>query len=294
MADLLAAMNGKLSIFGGQGGPWLFSNGGNWQIGRMKNGNAAMSKSREQRWKVDHYQQHTGFVPILGAPVLELLAPKPGEHILDLGCGDGALTEKLVAAGAEVIGVDASEAMIAGARARGIDARLMKGEALDFDPSFDAVFSNAALHWMVDPDAVIRGVHRALKPGGRFVGEFGGHGNVAAITVAILAVLERRGTDGAAISPWYFPTARAYQARLEAHGFEVSSAELIPRPTPLPTDMEGWLDTMAGPFFAALDADDRSAAVSETVRLLKPCLWDNQEGWTADYVRLRFEARRTR
>ena len=253
-----------------------------------------MSKSREQSWKVDKYQQHTGFVPVLGAPVLELLAPKPGERILDLGCGDGALTEKLRAAGAEVIGVDASEAMIEGARARGIDARLMNGTALDFDQAFDAVFSNAALHWMLDPDAVIAGVHRALEPGGRFVGEFGGHGNVAAITVAILAVLERRGIDGALISPWYFPTANAYRTRLEALGFEVGTIELIPRPTPLPTDMEGWLDTMAGPFFAALEADDRAAALSETARLLQPCLRDDQGCWTADYVRLRFEAKRTR
>ncbi len=252
-----------------------------------------MPKPEEQRWKVDNYQQHTGFVPVLGAPVLELLAPRSGERILDLGCGDGALTEKLHAAGAEVIGVDASEAMIEGAKGRGLDARLMDGAALDFDQTFDAVFSNAALHWMLDPDEVIKGVHRALKPGGRFVGEFGGHGNVAAITVAILAVLEKRGINGASISPWYFPTTTAYRARLEARGFEVQSIELIPRPTPLPTDMEGWLDTMAGPFFAALEPDDRAAALSETVNLLQPCLRDDQGNWTADYVRLRFEARRT-
>lgn len=252
-----------------------------------------MSTSREQRWKVDNYQQHTGFVPVLGAPVLQLLAPQPGERILDLGCGDGALTEKLAAAGALVVGVDASEDMIEGAKARGLDARLMNGTALDFEQAFDAVFSNAALHWMLDPDAVIAGVHRALEPGGRFVGEFGGHGNVAAITVAILAVLDKRGIDGSAVSPWYFPTTDTYRARLETHGFEVGSIELIPRPTPLPTDMEGWLGTMAGPFFAALDADDRGAALAETVRLLQPCLRDDQGNWTADYVRLRFAARRT-
>ncbi len=252
-----------------------------------------MPTSGEQRWKVDKYQQHTGFVPVLGAPVLELLAPKPNERILDLGCGDGALTEKLASAGAEVIGVDASEAMIEGARARGLDARLMDGTALDFDQAFDAVFSNAALHWMLDPDAVIKGVHRALKPGGRFVGEFGGHGNVAAIIVAIFAVLEKRGIDGAAVSPWYFPTPDAYRTRLEAHGFEVGSIELIPRPTPLPTDMEGWLDTMAGSMFAALEPEDRPAALSETIRLLQPCLRDEQGNWTADYVRLRFSAQRT-
>ncbi|MEM8951609.1 MAG: methyltransferase domain-containing protein [Pseudomonadota bacterium] len=252
------------------------------------------TNSGEQRWKVDTYQQHAGFVPMLGAPVLDLLAPKPGERILDLGCGDGALTEKLVSVGAEVIGVDASEAMIEGARARGLDARRMDGAALDFNGAFDAVFSNAALHWMLDPDAVIEGVHRALKPGGRFVGEFGGHGNVAAIIVAVFAALDKRGVDGAAISPWYFPTPDAYRARLEAHGFEIGSIELIPRPTPLPTDMEGWLDTMAGSLFAALEPEERPAALSETVRLLQPCLRDDKGNWTADYVRLRFSARRTR
>lgn len=252
-----------------------------------------MSNSAQQRWTSETYQKHTGFVPVLGAPVLELLAPTPGERILDLGCGDGALTEKLGAAGADVLGVDASETMIEAAGARGLDVRVLDGHALDFDDAFDAVFSNAALHWMLDPDAVIAGVRRALKPGGRFVGEFGGHGNVAAITVAILAALEKRGIEGATISPWYFPTAEAYRARLEAHGFTVESIALIPRPTTLPTDMEGWLRTMAGPFFANLDEDDRNAALSETVHLLAPCLQDVEGNWTADYVRLRFHAQRT-
>lgn len=252
-----------------------------------------MSQAEKQRWKAESYQKHTGFVPVLGAPVLELLAPKPGERILDLGCGDGALTEKIVAAGAEVIGVDASEAMVEAASTRGLDVRILDAEKLDFDQTFDAVFSNAALHWMLDPDAVVAGVHRALKPFGRFVGEFGGHGNVAAITVALNAVLQKRGIDGAAISPWYFPTADAYGARLQSAGFKVQSIDLIPRPTPLPTDMEGWLRTMAGPLFAALEEEDRIGALAETVQLLKPCLRDERGGWTADYIRLRFHAQRT-
>lgn len=251
-----------------------------------------MTGPERQRWAAESYQRHAGFVPVLGAPVLELLAPKPGERILDLGCGDGALTEKLVAAGAEVLGVDASDGMIEAAGNRGVDVRLLDGQMLDFDQRFDAVFSNAALHWMLDPDAVIAGVRRALKPRGRFVGEFGGHGNVAAITVAVLAVLEKRGIDGAAISPWYFPTADAYRKRLVAHGFEVVSIDLIPRPTALPTGIEGWLETMAGAFFAALAPEDRPAALGETIKLLQPCLRDEQGAWTADYVRLRFSARR--
>jgi SAM-dependent methyltransferase len=243
-----------------------------------------------QSWNAGRYQAHAGFVPVLGQPVLDLLQPKPGERVLDLGCGDGVLTAKLAAAGARVIGVDASEAMVEAARARGLDARLMDGAALDLGGGFDAVFSNAALHWMLDPDAVIQGVARTLKPGGRFVGEFGGHGNVAAITVALIAVLARRGVDGAACSPWYFPTAEAYGAKLERAGFVVDEIALIPRPTPLPTDMAGWLDTMAAAFFGSLPAAERAAAREEVIDLLRPCLADDQGRWTADYVRLRFAA----
>jgi SAM-dependent methyltransferase len=154
-----------------------------------------------------------------------------------------------------------------------------------------AVFSNAALHWMRRPDAVIAGVQRALVPGGRFVGEFGGHGNVAAITVALVAVLERRGLDGAAAIPWYFPTPEDWRRRLEAQGFTVESLELIPRPTPLPTDMAGWLDTFAGAFLGRLPAPQRATARDEVLDLLRPCQCDERGRWTADYVRLRFAAR---
>ncbi|MGH6914384.1 MAG: class I SAM-dependent methyltransferase [Geminicoccales bacterium] len=244
-----------------------------------------------QSWEAVSYARHAGFVSELGAPVLELLHPHPGERILDLGCGDGKLAERLIAAGCEVIGVDAAPDMIEAARAKGVDARLMNGEALAFQAEFDAVFSNAALHWMRDPDSVIQGVRRALGPGGRFVGELGGHGNVAAIIVALVAVLERRGIDGQGAIPWYFPTPEAYAARLEAAGFTVESIALIPRPTPLPTDMAGWLDTFAKSFFARLAPAERQAAHDEVIGLLRPCLCDEQGRWTADYVRLRFAAR---
>ncbi|HET8727589.1 MAG TPA: class I SAM-dependent methyltransferase, partial [Alphaproteobacteria bacterium] len=189
--------------------------------------------SPAQTWEAERYARNARFVADLGQPAVELLAPRPGERILDLGCGDGALTAKLRDLGAQTVGADSSPDLIAAARALGLDARLVDGENLSFDAEFDAVFSNAALHWMRNADAVIAGVARALKPGGRFVGEFGGHGNVAAITVALLAVLARRGIDGAALSPWYFPTAEAYREKLESHGFAVDEIRLIPRPTPL-------------------------------------------------------------
>ena len=155
--------------------------------------------SGTQTWKADRYVKHAGFVADLGMPVVELLAPQSHERILDLGCGDGALTAKLADMAGAVVGVDAGEDMIAAARARGLDAHVMNGHDLTFDAEFDAVFSNAALHWMLDPDTVIAGVRRALKPAGRFVGEFGGHGNVAAICVALIAA--RRRETGAVVLP---------------------------------------------------------------------------------------------
>jgi trans-aconitate methyltransferase len=247
-----------------------------------------------QDWKADCYAQHAHFVPALGAPVLELLKPQPGERILDLGCGDGVLTEKIAAAGAIVVGVDAAADMIAAARMRGLDARVMEGGNLLFSDEFDGVFSNAALHWMKqERDAVIAGVYRALKPGGRFVAEMGGHGCVAAITIALVAVLERHGIgDGAVTIPWYFPTVDDYRARLERARFEVDYIELIPRPTPLPTNLAGWLELFAQPLLNRLPADQRPQAIDEVVEMLRPVLCDEQGRWTGDYIRLRFAARR--
>ena len=246
----------------------------------------------EQVWKAERYAEHAPFVPLLGRSVLDLLNPKPGERILDVGCGDGVLSEKVGQAGATVVGVDDSPDMVTAARRRGIDARLADACSLTFESEFDAAFSNAALHWIKrDPDAVLKAVRRSLKQGGRFAGEFGGHGNVAAVTVALMAVLERRCVEDAdSLNPWYFPTTREYQKKLELAGFRVEWIELFPRPTILPTDMRGWLETFAGPFFRALSAGDRSTALNEVVALLRPALCDDEGHWTVDYVRLRFLA----
>jgi SAM-dependent methyltransferase len=178
--------------------------------------------AHQQTWDPDRYARNARFVADLGAPVLDLLAPCDGERILDLGCGDAVLTAKLVPRGCHVVGVDASAQQIDAARKLGLDARVMNGEALDFDKEFDAVFSNAALHWMRNPAKVIAGVHRALRPHGRFVGELGGHGCVAKIKKALVEGLNRRGLDGGAASPWYFPTVADYAQRLSSGGFVVS------------------------------------------------------------------------
>ncbi len=245
-----------------------------------------------QTWSPERYETHARFVSDLGAPVVELLAPRPGERILDLGCGDGVLTEKVAALGCTVVGVDSSAEQVAGARARGLDCRVASGEDLPFTNEFDAVFSNAALHWMRHADAVIAGVRRALQPGGRFVGEMGGHGCVATIRAALGQALAARGIDATSFDPWFFPTAEDYRARLEAHGFTLDSIVLFPRPTPLPGDVVGWLETFAECFVVALPAEEQAEFLAEVRDALRPTLAGPDGRWTADYVRLRFAARR--
>ena len=243
-----------------------------------------------QSWNPEQYQRNAAFVSELGMPVVDLLAPRPGERILDLGCGDGALTIKLAQRGCSMVGVDASVEMIAAAKALGLDAQVQDGHALSFDGEFDAVFSNAALHWMKQPQRVIRGVAHALKAGGRFVGEFGGHGNVAAIVAALESALNARGLP--INNPWFFPQPKEYKTMLEAEGFEVQSIELIPRPTLLPGDVKAWLETFAQSFSAAVPLADRPAFIAEVVLALRGKLCDDKGDWYADYVRLRFEARK--
>jgi len=243
-----------------------------------------------QTWDPAGYEQHARFVSDLGAAVVELLALKPGECILDVGCGDGALTAKLAAAGAKVVGVDTSESFVAAARKLGLDARVMSGEALSFDGGFDAVFSNAALHWMKRADAVIAGARRALVPGGRFVAEFGGHRCVEKIRAALVAALDRRGLDGASAVPWYFPDVPEYRPKLEAGGFRVDSIALIDRPTPLPGDVTGWLQTFAESFTSRVPVAERPAYLEEVRRDLEPKLRRPDGVWVADYTRLRFSA----
>jgi len=242
----------------------------------------------EQRWDPVRYRRNAAFVPALGLGVLDLLAAKPGERILDLGCGDGTLTAVL-AETAAVVGVDASAEQIAAAKARGLDARRLDGNRLTFEREFDAVFSNAALHWMRDPDAVIGGVWRALKPGGRFVAECGGAGNVAHVAGAMLDALKRRGIDGRPAIPWYFPSPDEYRAKLAARGFEIVSIVLFPRPTELPGRLGDWLDTFAESLLALLPESQRPDFKGDVEESLRPVL--SKDGiWSVDYVRLRFAA----
>lgn len=243
-----------------------------------------------QTWDPDGYERNARFVTDLGAPVVALLDPKPGERILDVGCGDGVLSAKLVSAGCRLVGIDGSPAFVEAARARGVDARLGDGQSLAFDREFDAVFSNAALHWMPDLDAVIDGAFRALVPGGRFVAELGGLGCVQHIVTALEAALAARGHDGRAANPWTFPSDTDYRARLERRGFAVREIRLFPRPTPLPGDVRGWLETFCQSFTKLLPEAERPAFLAEVQARLEPVLCDAEGCWHADYVRLRFAA----
>ena len=242
-----------------------------------------------QTWSPTDYQHHAAFVAALGATILARLAPQAGERILDLGCGDGALTADLVSSGAAVVAVDASAPMVAAAVARGIAARVMDARALTFTAEFDAVFSNAVLHWIPEADAVLAGVARALTPGGRFVAEFGGHTNVAAIVVALRAAFASH--DLTFQSPWYYPSPDEYRARLDAAGFIVDDIRLVPSPMPLPTGMLGWLRTFGVSIFAAVPETLVARVEQGVLELLRPTLCDATGQWTADYVRLQVEAR---
>jgi trans-aconitate methyltransferase len=243
-----------------------------------------------QTWNAERYAQNARFVADLAQPVLELLNPGAGERILDLGCGDGVLTERLQGAGCRVVGVDASPEMVNAARARGLDARALDIREIAFAEEFDGVFSNAVLHWVTQPDGVIDGVWRALRPGGRFVAEMGGHGCVQSVVDALDRALTRRGIEASTLNPWYFPTPEDYAARLSRRGFRVPFVALIPRPTRIPGDLGGWLETFCESFLNGVPLTERTAFVDEVRENLRSALCDARGVWTLDYVRLRFAA----
>ncbi len=243
-----------------------------------------------QTWDPDEYARHARFVSDLGQPVVDLLNPKRGERVLDLGCGDGALTEKLVTAGCRVVAVDSSPEQVWAALERGLDARIVDATALGFNSEFDSVFSNAVLHWITEPDTVLQEIRSALVPGGRLVAEFGGAGCVASIQDAFGVALGKRGIDADCANPWYFPTADEYRGRLEANGFTIDMLSVFPRPTPLPSDVTAWLEIFARPFLATVPEDDRLDLVNEVRLLLEPALKTADGIWVVDYVRLRTAA----
>ena len=236
-----------------------------------------------------HFAWRARYVVDYGRAAVKLLQPKAGEVILDIGCGDGSVSAQVQAAGARVIGIDIDPAMAALALEAGIDAKVMDGCALGFERVFDGVFSNAALHFMPS-DVVIGEVARVLKPDGRFVAEMGCHGNIAAITTALIAILGRHGIDGGALIPWHFPTADEYCSLLEEAGFSVESLQTIHRPTLMPEGFAAWIDVLGQWFLDAFPADQREDAKGEAVSLLSHSLKTSSGQWMADYTHLRFRA----
>jgi SAM-dependent methyltransferase len=239
------------------------------------------------RWSASDYAANAGFVPALGAAALSLLDPQPGEMILDIGCGDGALTQQIGVAGAKVIGLDASADMVeaADAQALGLETQLARFGR------FDAAFSNAALHWMLDPAAVARGVFSLLRPGGRFVGEMGGEGNLAILRKALREELTEQGYPLPADDPQWYASPGAFASVYADAGFEAIEANLLPRPTPLPTGVTGWIKTFRAGFLelAGVAPEDRDEIAEAVERRVADELRQEDGSFSADYVRLRFK-----
>lgn len=240
-------------------------------------------------WNANKYNEHADFVSVLGMPVVELLNPKENEKILDLGSGDGTLAVEIEKYGADVIAVDLSEDMVAKSKAKGLESHVMSATELPYNNEFDAVFSNAVLHWIKDAELTIKKIHTSLKNEGRLVAEFGGHGNIKHLTEAMQGVFESHKEFGKFNNPWYFPSDKEYKRLLEANGFAVEYIELIPRPTSI-DDITHWLDIFANGIVSHLRQDQKDDFKKEVRKILKPKIYTQEEGWVADYVRLRVHA----
>jgi len=240
-------------------------------------------------WDADRYNTHAHFVSALALPVVDLLDPQEGEKILDLGCGEGTLGLEIIRRGARVYGVDLSEEMVTQAKANGLEAEVMSVTDMPFEQVFDAVFSNAMLHWVREPALAVAHIARALKPGGRFVAEFGGAGNVHHIVEAMRTVFQRHPEYGVFDDFWYFPTPEQYAEILEKYGLEVAYIELIPRPTPI-DDIANWLAVFTNGVTEHLNDSQTEQFRTEVRALLKETNYTEAEGWVADYVRLRVKA----
>jgi len=246
-------------------------------------------------WQADDYDHKLAFVSGYGKSIISWLQPQKGERILDLGCGTGDLTHEIAMSQAEVVGMDASPNMIQRARKKFPEITFVEGDGHRFEASkpYDAIFSNAALHWMKNPGLVVESIWKALKPGGRLVAEFGGKGNVQTIVNALEAVLEQKtGIHAADRNPWYFPTIGEYSSILEERGFLVRQAYHYDRPTQLQDGEKGievWLAHFGGDYFAGLSKELIEEVCLETSKIVLPKLWIDDAIY-ADYKRLRVEA----
>ncbi len=246
----------------------------------------SQSAASTSKWNAADYARVGGFVAQLGAAALELLDPKPGERILDVGCGEGTLTRRIAECGATVLGIDNSPEMVAAARANGVDALLLAAEDMQFFAEFDAVFSNATLHWVLEKGQAARAIFRALKPGGRFAGEMGGEGNLKKLREALDEELVIRGyVPPVEASNWY-ASPDEFAAVYEAAGFCEIDARLIERPTEIDHGVAQWVTTFRRGWL------DRARVPEEERAEIGAAVADRVGSNIADYVRLRFIMRK--
>jgi SAM-dependent methyltransferase len=238
------------------------------------------------KWNPADYASVGGFVAELGGAALDLLDPKPGERILDVGCGEGTLTTKIIERGATVLGVDNSPEMIAAARAKGVDALLLPAEDMQFFAEFDAAFSNAALHWVLQKEQAARAIFRALKPSGRFAGEMGGEGNIEKLREALDEELIIRGYVPPLESGNWYASPEEFAAVYDAAGFREIDARLIERPTPIEHGIAAWVTTFRTGWL------DRAGVPEEERAEIGAAVADRVGSNIADYVRLRFIMRK--
>lgn len=244
------------------------------------------------KWNSDLYNDSHSFIYKFGSSLIELLKPSAGEHILDVGCGSGQLTQEIADFGCQVIGIDASESMIADAKARfpKLDFGVMDGQNIQLDTEFDAIFSNAAFHWMPNAEQVVKGLAQHLKTGGRLVIEFGGKNNVESIQRALERSFEKRNLHFQRF--WYFPSIGEYASLLEKYDFRVTHAQHYDRDTPLEGEdgMKNWIKMFGDRFFEGVASDEVEKIIDEAVESLRANFYTPVEGWWADYKRIRIVA----
>lgn len=241
------------------------------------------------KWNANQYNKHAGFVSNLALDVVKLLNPKKDEKILDLGCGDGTLAVEIKKYNTKVTAIDLSQSMVDKTRAKGIEAFVMSATGLLYTNEFDAVFSNAVLHWVLDSQTAIKKMHKSLKSNGRFIAEFGGYGNIKYLTDAMQEVFDNHKEYGKFNNPWFFPNDTEYKELLELNGFIVEYIELIKRPTKI-DDISNWLDIFANGIVSHLTKEQQNTFKQEVRGILKPKIYTEKDGWVADYVRLRLKA----
>jgi len=242
-------------------------------------------------WNANLYDSKHSFVSMYGESLIELLAPQKGEKILDLGCGTGDLARKLSAFGAELIGVDNSAKMIEQARSKypTIEFLVQDATELAFQHEFDAVFSNAALHWIKKPKPALTSIYNSLKKGGRFVAEFGGKGNVHAISDELIHQIETEGfTFDIEKFPWFFPSIAEYSSLMEQAGFRVTFAQHFDRPTPLEgkSAIKNWIDMFCSGMLAGVPESKKAGIIAKVEDNLKEVLY-RDGSWIGDYKRIR-------